>query len=72
MKKIASKIGRSESMNDEHIISKHFDITVFKGFATCHLHFSDQRSALSDAEEVKILSKYRNVMEEYLGQSATY
>lgn len=49
------------SRNDESLISRRFNIKVFNGFIVSHLHFADQRAAITDLEESFYLSKYRNI-----------
>jgi hypothetical protein len=71
MNAISEKLGLSPTMNDEGIISENFDISILGGFLTCHLHYSDQRSNISDDEEVHILNRYRDIKGHYLGSKET-
>jgi hypothetical protein len=66
MNDIAEKLGRSPTMNDEAVISDNFDISILCGFLACHLHYSDQRSNISDDEEAHILDRYRDIKRHYL------
>ena len=59
MKHIANQLGFEASIHDENIISNSCDILILKGFITSHFHFSDQRSAINEAEEDYFLEKYR-------------
>lgn len=66
MKKISQIIGEESSMNDEEIISNNFEIIECKNFVSCHLHFSDQRSQITDSKENSVLRKYENFADKYL------
>ncbi len=66
MSQICSKIGNESSMNDEAIISENFEIDVYTGFVSSHLHFADQRSLISDEEELVLLKKYSEMAKKYL------
>jgi hypothetical protein len=59
--KISKMLSNEVSLNDEQIISHGFNIKIFHGFICSHLHFADQRAAISDSEEDYYLSKYNNI-----------
>ncbi len=61
MQIIAHHLGGGAHMNDEHVVSAACDIQIFKGFVTSHLHFADQRAAISDDEEAQVLAQYAQI-----------
>ncbi|GLY61380.1 bacteriophage protein [Pectobacterium carotovorum subsp. carotovorum] len=63
MKLIASKLSEQphDSMNDEFVISTNFPIYIMNNFISCHCHFADQRSQLTDEEENQILAQYHSL-----------
>lgn len=67
MNAISERLGLSPTVNDEGVISENFDISILGGFLACHLHYSDQRSNISDDEEGRILDRYRAIKGHYLG-----
>lgn len=66
MTEISKKLQEAkDNSSDEETISYHFPFLIYNGFTTVHLHFSDQRSQISDSEEQIILEKYNNVAKTY-------
>lgn len=61
MCKIANLLKNEVGMNDESIISDNFNILICNSFISVHFYFSDQRSQLSDEEEIKYLNFYKNI-----------
>lgn len=63
MCKISNLLKNEIGMNDEGIISDNFDILICNTFLNVHFHFSDQRINITDEEELKYLSLYKNISE---------
>ena len=59
--KIANLFHANDTMNDEGIISDNFDICICNAFMNVHFHFSDQRTQITDEEELKYLKLYKDI-----------